>query len=256
MIEKWRLLDTGLDDAFHNMALDEAIVTARSKNLVPNTLRFFGWNPSAVSVGYFQSMEEEVDIEACNKRDVDYVRRRTGGGAVYHDRDGELTYSLIVNTGHRLISDDFQKTYETLCSGLVLGLRCMGIPAEFKAINDIIVGGKKISGNAQTRGMDVVHQHGTILREVNPALMFTLLKVPNEKIRDKMIKAVGERVTSINGYLKKNTTFEELKEALVSGFEEAFKIELVPGEILEFEEQTSTRLEAEKYATKEWNFKR
>jgi lipoate-protein ligase A len=99
--------------------------------------------------------------------------------------------------------------------------------------------------------MDVVHQHGTILREVNPALMFTLLKVPNEKIRDKMIKAVGERVTSINGYLKRNTTFEELKEALVSGFEEAFKTELAAGEILEFEEQSSTRLEAEKYATKE-----
>jgi lipoate-protein ligase A len=200
-------------------------------------------------------MEEEVDIEACNKRDVDYVRRRTGGGAVYHDRDGELTYSLIVNTDHRLISNDFQKTYETLCSGLVLGLRRMGIPAEFKPINDIIVDGKKISGNAQTRGMEV-HQHGTILREVNPALMFTLLKVPDEKIRDKMIRSVGERVVSINGYLKRNATFEELREALVSGFEEAFKIELVPGEILKFEEQTSTRLEAEKYVTKEWNFKR
>ena len=144
MTEKWRLLGTRLDDAFHNMALDEAIVTARSKNLVPNTLRFFRWNPSAVSIGYFQSMEEEVDIEACNKRDVDYVRRRTGGGAVYHDKDGELTYSLIVNSDHRLISDDFQKTYETLCSGLVSGLRRIEIPAEFKAINDIIVDGKKI----------------------------------------------------------------------------------------------------------------
>ena len=256
MTEKWRLLDTGLNDAFSNMALDEAIVMARSRNLVPNTLRFFRWNPSAVSIGYFQGMEEEVDVEACDKRDVDYVRRRTGGGAVYHDRDGELTYSLIVNKDHRLISDDFQKTYETLCSGLVLGLRRMEIPAEFKAINDIIVDGKKISGNAQTRGMDVVHQHGTILREVNPALMFTLLKVPNEKIRDKMIKAVGERVTSINGYLKRNTTFEELKDAFLRGFEEAFKIELVPGETIESEQQSSVRLQTEKYATKEWNFKR
>jgi len=60
MSEKWRLLDTGLNDAFYNMALDEAIVIARSKNLVPNTIRFFRWSPSAVSIGYFQSMEEEV----------------------------------------------------------------------------------------------------------------------------------------------------------------------------------------------------
>jgi lipoate-protein ligase A len=256
MIEKWRLLNTGLHDAFYNMALDEAIAIARSKNLVPNTLRFFRWNPSALSIGYFQSMEEEVDIEACNERDIDYVRRRTGGGAVYHDRDGELTYSLIIKENHRLTSKDFQETYKTLCSGLVLGLRLLGIPAEFKPINDIIVEGKKISGNAQTRGMHVVHQHGTILRTVDPKLMFTLLRVPSEKIRDKMIESVEERVTSINRFLKREASFGELKEALIHGFTRSFKIELLPGKTIEFEEQLAAKLKAEKYATKEWNFKR
>ena len=256
MVEKWRLLDTGLHDAFYNMALDEAIAVARSKNLVPNTLRFFRWEPSAVSIGYFQSMEEEVDIAACDERGIDYVRRRTGGGAVYHDRDGELTYSLIINENHRLISRDFQETYRTLCSGLVLGLSLLGIPAEFKPINDIIVEGKKISGNAQTRSMNVVHQHGTILREVNPSLMFTVLKVPSEKIRDKLIKSVEERVTSINMFLKRKISFEELKEALVNGFENSFNIKLAPGEPSEFEKELAAKIKAEKYATREWNFKR
>lgn len=256
MVEKWRLLDTGLHDAFYNMALDEAIAVARSKNLVPNTLRFFRWNPSAVSIGYFQSMKDEVDIEACNERGIDYVRRRTGGGAVYHDKDGELTYSLIINEDHRLISRDFQETYRTLCSGLVSGLRLLGIPAEFKPINDIIVEGKKISGNAQTRGMNVVHQHGTILREVNPSLMFTILKVPSEKIRDKLIKSAEERVTSINRFLKREVSFNELREVLIKGFEDSFKIKLVPGTTTEFEEQLAARITAEKYATREWNFKR
>ena len=256
MVEKWRLLDTGLRDAFYNMALDEAIAIARSKKLVPNTLRFFRWEPSAVSIGYFQSMEEEVDIEACNRLGIDYVRRRTGGGAVYHDRDGELTYSLIVNEDHPLISRDFQKTYETLCSGIVRGLRVLGVPAEFKPINDIIVDGKKISGNAQTRSMNVVHQHGTILRDVDPTLMFTVLKVPSEKIRDKMIKSVKERVTSVKNYLKREVRFEELKNALIRGFEETFNIKLVPGEVTDFEEQTAIKLKMEKYSTREWNFKR
>jgi len=256
MAEEWRLLDTDLGDAFYNMALDEAIAIARSKNLVPNTLRFFRWEPSAVSIGYFQSMEEEVDIKACNKLGIDYVRRRTGGGAVYHDRDGELTYSLIINEDHPLISRDFQKTYENLCSGIIRGLRILGVPAEFKPINDIIVGGKKISGNAQTRSMNVVHQHGTILRDVNPTLMFTVLKVPSEKIRDKMIKSVKERVTSIKSYLKKEVSFEELKDALIKGFEEAFNIRLIPGEVTNFEEQTAIKLKMEKYSTREWNFKR
>jgi lipoate-protein ligase A len=81
MTEKWRLLDTGTHDAFYNMALDEAIAAARTKNLVPNTIRFFRWEPSAVSIGYFQSMEEEVDTSSCNERNIDYIRRRTGGGS-------------------------------------------------------------------------------------------------------------------------------------------------------------------------------
>ena len=256
MIEEWRLLDTGLHDAFHNMALDEAIAIARSKNLVPNTLRFFRWEPSAVSIGYFQSMEEEVDIAACDGRGVDYVRRRTGGGAVYHDREGELTYSLIINEDHRLISRDFQETFRTLCSGLVLGLDLLGIPAEFKPINDIVVEGKKISGNAQTRGMSVVHQHGTILRQVDPSIMYTLLKVPDEKIRDKLIRSVEERITSIDAFLQRKVSFKELKEALIYGFQDAFKIRLVRGGTLESEQRLAARLEAEKYSTKEWNFKR
>ena len=256
MIEEWRLLDTGLRDAFYNMALDEAIAMARSKNLVPNTVRFFRWEPSAVSIGYFQSMEEEVDTAACDERGVSYVRRRTGGGAVYHDRDGELTYSLMANQEHRLISRDFQETYRVLCSGVVLGLSLLGIAADFKPINDIVVGGKKISGNAQTRGMNVVHQHGTILREVDPSTMFRVLKVPNEKIRDKLIGSVEERVTSINRFLERRVSFMELKEALISGFEDSLKIKLVPGEILESEERLAARLGAEKYSTREWNFKR
>jgi len=256
MGEKWRFLDTGLNDAFYNMALDEAIVIARSRNLVPNTLRFFRWSPSAVSIGYFQSMEEEVDLQTCDEMGIDYVRRRTGGGAVYHDREGELTYSIIVNEDHRLISRDFQETYRTLCSGLVSGLRRLGISAEFRPINDIVAQGKKISGNAQTRGMNVVHQHGTILREVNPALMFKVLKVQNEKIRDKLIKSVEERVTSINAVLGREVSFKELKEALIKGFEESFRIELTLGSITDFEEALAQRLKAEKYATKEWNFRR
>jgi len=256
MSEKWRLLDTGLNDAFYNMALDEAIVIARSKNLVPNTIRFFRWSPSAVSIGYFQSMEEEVDIKACDEMGIDYIRRRTGGGAVYHDTEGELTYSIIVDENHRLISRDFQETYRTLCSGLVLGLRQLGVPAEFKPINDIVARGKKISGNAQTRGMSIVHQHGTILRKVDPALMFKVLKVPSEKIRDKLIRSVEERVTSINDVLGRDVSFRELKDALIKGFEDSFGIKLMPGSITDFEEDLAQRLKVEKYASRKWNFRR
>lgn len=255
MAEKWRLLDTGAGNAYCNMALDEAIATARSKNLVPNTIRFFRWKPSAVSIGYFQSMEDEVDLASCKLRGVDYIRRITGGGAVYHDYDGELTYSAIVNEENRLVPKDILKSYEVLCAGLTLGLRLLNVPAEFEPINDIVVGGRKISGNAQTRRMGVVHQHGTILREVDPTLMFNLLKVPSEKIRDKLIKGVKERVTSINSYLGREVSFEELKRVLIEGFEKALDIDLAKGQIADCEERLTAELR-EKYASKDWNFKR
>lgn len=256
MIDKWRFLDTDGRDAFFNMGLDEAIVIAREKNLVPNTLRFFRWEPSAVSIGYFQSMEEEVDVAECDRRGVDYVRRRTGGGAVYHDRDGELTYSIIISEDHKLVSTDIQKTYQTLCSGLTVGLNILGIPAKFKIINDIVVDGKKISGNAQTRRKGVVHQHGTILIKVDPSLMFKLLKVPNEKIRDKLISSVEERVTSINSYLKKNVSLSEINKAFKTGFERAFNIKLDSGQLIGFEIDLAKKLKKEKYASKDWNFGR
>jgi lipoate-protein ligase A len=101
-----------------------------------------------------------------------------------------------------------------------------------------------------------VHQHGTILLKVDPSLMFAVLKVPNEKIRDKLIKSVEERVTSLHGLLKREVSFDELKEALVKGFEVSFKITLVQGALTEFEEQKAAELKTEKYAKRGWNFKR
>ena len=170
--------------------------------------------------------------------------------------DGELTYSIIMNQDHSLISPDFQETYKILCSGLVRGLRLLAVPAEFKPINDIIAEGKKISGNAQTRGMNIVHQHGTILREVDPSLMFKVLKVPNEKSRDKLIKSVEERVASVNNLLKREIGFEELQRALIKGFEESCEVTLALGTTTKVEEQLAAKLKADKYATREWNFKR
>src|SRR3989344_9694956 len=94
MSEKWRVLPLESYDAYMAMAIDEAISEAVAAGGEP-TIRFWSWKPSAVSIGYFQSLDEEVNIQRCYELGVDYVRRRTGGGAVYHDSKGELTYSVI-----------------------------------------------------------------------------------------------------------------------------------------------------------------
>lgn len=250
-MEKWRLLLRGSRNAFSNMALDEAIM----RILPQNTISFYGWEPSAISIGYFQSMEEEVDTEACRRYGIDCVRRVTGGGAVYHDSQGEITYSIIVPEEHEKIPHSILESYNVLCGGIVNGLRTLGLNAEFKPVNDIVVNGKKISGNAHTRRNKRILQHGTILCDVNPKLMFSVLKVPDEKIRDKMIKTVEERVTSIKkelGDVDKN----KVVDALITGFENVLGVELVKGNITKEELLLAEELKECKYGTKEWNFKR
>ncbi|MHA1710939.1 MAG: lipoate--protein ligase family protein, partial [Candidatus Freyarchaeota archaeon] len=112
----WRLLELEVNDAFMNMAVDEAILVARISGRAPNTLRFYRWNPSTVSIGRFQDVFSVVNVESCRQHGVDIVRRITGGGAVYHDHDGEITYSVVVDKKSFGFSDVI-RTYNMICNG-------------------------------------------------------------------------------------------------------------------------------------------
>jgi len=254
--DTWRFISLSINDAYMNMAIDEAILKLRSIKKSPNTLRFYRWNPSAVSIGYFQSVKDEVDLEACKKMGIDVVRRITGGGTVYHDFEGEITYSIIVDEKNPKIPYDIIKSYEVICKGIVIGLKALGLNPEFKPINDIIVNNKKISGNAQTRKSGVVLQHGTILLDSNVQTMFKVLKVSDEKIRDKMIKAVEERVTTIKKELGRKPSFKEVEEALKYGFENALQVKFIDDKLTHEELELAKKLKETKYSSKEWIFKR
>lgn len=256
MGEVWRLVGVDVYDGYMNMAIDEAILRRKSAGLAPNTLRFYRWKPSAVSIGYFQTVEQEVNLNYCRRRNVDVVRRNTGGGAVFHDYDGELTYSLIVNQDERRIPNDILESYRVICGGIVEGLDRLGIKAEFKPINDIVVKGRKISGNAQTRRRRVVLQHGTVLLKVDVRSMFGALKVSGEKISDKVIKSVEERVTSISRELERDVSFDELFEALRYGFEKALGVEFLEAKLDDDELKLAADLREGKYKTEWWNFSR
>lgn len=256
MVEEWRIMGLDVNDAYLNMAIDEAICRLRAKNRSPNTIRFYRWKPSAVSLGYFQLVEQEVNLEACKKLGVDVIRRMTGGGAVYHSYEGEVTYSIIVNQDHPKIPTDIIKSYEVICSGIVLAMKQLGINAEFRSVNDIDVNEKKISGNAQTRRWGVLLQHGTILMDTDIKMMFTVLRVSKEKISDKMIKSAEERVTTIKRELGRNVSFEEVTNALKQTFPKVFDIKPVEGKLSEEEKALAAKLRKEKYNTKDWIFKR
>lgn len=254
MTEQWRLLKTEGNTAAVNMAIDRAVLTANSQGIVPPTVRFFTWQPPAISIGYFQSLEEEVDLDICKQLGIDYVRRITGGGAVFHDK--ELTYSIVIPESHPQIPINIMESYGRICGAIMKGLKHLGIESKYMPINDIITGGKKISGNAQTRKAGTVLQHGTILVDVDVEKMFSLLKVPDEKIRDKMISDVKQRVTSIKHILGSETCFDESSEAMKIGFEEEFNVELVEGVLTEEEIKLSKKFENECFSTIDWNHRR
>ncbi|MFX0068562.1 MAG: biotin/lipoate A/B protein ligase family protein [Promethearchaeota archaeon] len=255
-MEEWRLIDLEVLSGPMTMAIDEAILRLATLGESPPTLRLYRWNPSAVSIGYFQSIHEEVDLEICKKLEVDVVRRITGGGAVYHDYDGEITYSIIVKEDNPKIPTDIMESYELLCQGIVGGLKNLGMNAEFKPINDIIVNGRKISGNAQTRRQNVLLQHGTILVDFDPGAMFKVLKVSEAKISDKLIQSVRERVTSIRNEMEDEITFEQVRKALIEGFQGALQINFREGRLSKGERELADRLLKEKYSSERWNFRR
>jgi lipoate-protein ligase A len=239
------------------MAIDEAIMTARIKDLIPNTLRFYLWKPSAVSIGKFQKVEDEVDSDSCSRRGVDIVRRITGGGAVYHGFEDEVTYSVVVNK-QDLGTSDIATVYTILYAGLAEALRFLGVSADFnegspRACPNLTVKGKKISGSAQTHKAGVVLQHGTLLLDIDFEEMFALLRVPWTRTSMEVINIARRKMTSIHEELGKEVSTREVAEALEEGFSRALSVELVEGGMTSYELELAEKLQKEKYVKDEWN---
>jgi lipoate-protein ligase A len=250
-MKKGRILETIKERGAKQMAIDEAMLIARINNLVPNTLRFFTWEPSAITVGFFQDLEQELDLQRAKDLKVDVIRRYSGGGAVFHE--DELTYSLVVS--EKDISLNVLDSYKYLCQGVIKGLESLGIEAEFKPINDILVKGKKISGNAQTRKEGVILQHGTILLSVNLEKMFSLLKISDEKLKGKLIASAKEGVTSIKNELQdKDLNIKDLKKVFRQGFAESLGLEFEEAALSKEEKKIANELYRDKYLSKDWSY--
>jgi len=254
----WRLLRLETNNAFMNMAVDEAILQSRIAERVPNTIRFFRWQPSAISIGRFQEVQKEVHVENCKKYGIDIVRRISGGGAVYHDYDGEITYSATVGT-EDLGTEDVFAAYNHICNGLIEAIKALGINADFNPGNpkncpNISVNGRKISGSAQSYKSGVLLQHGTLLMDLDLKKMFKFLNVPWAKTCLEIVNVAEKKITSVKQEVGSSISMMDAYEALVKGFEKALGISLKKGELTSYEQEIAKKLCREKYSTDEWNF--
>jgi lipoate-protein ligase A len=255
-MDTWRLLPLQTNDAFMNMAIDEAILNARIAGQVPNTLRFYRWQPSTVSIGKNQNPENEIYLDACKQQDVDVVRRISGGGTVYHDYEGEVTYSVVAQTA-TMGTADITEIYFKIYHAITDALRLLGVTADFssgdaKNCPNLTVNGKKVSGSSQTITRGVVLQHGTLLRNVDLPKMFTLLKFKDASCTQ-AADIAKRKITSIQDELCHKTSSETVANALAQGFKAILKIQLEEGELTPSELENANKLYKEKYSTKEWN---
>ncbi|UCE29815.1 MAG: lipoate--protein ligase family protein [Candidatus Bathyarchaeota archaeon] len=257
-MDEWRFLKLEVDDAFMNMAVDEAILSARIANMVPNTVRFYGWKPSAVSIGRFQEVFNEIHVENCKKHGVDIVRRITGGGSVYHDHVGEITYSVVVRESD-LGFKDVASTYSIICKGLIEAAKTLGITADFnpgdpKKCPNVTINRRKISGSAQSRRKRTLLQHGTFLLDTDLEKMFTFLRVPWAETCMEVIPIAEKRLTSVREELGTSVPPEEACQALVQGFQETFETRFTDGKLTNHEQELAKKLCGGKFATDRWTF--
>ncbi len=258
-----RFIDTGFRNAFENMATDEAILHYCK---IP-TLRVYGWKPAAISIGYNQDIENEINIDYCKKNNIEIVRRITGGKAVFHDK--EITYSFILPEDANLIPFEVNESYRIIANALVIALKKIGINADIKKAPDkiktpicfnsanwyeLLVNGRKISGSAQRRFNGKVLQHGPILVDFDYNKNNSIFNSNNDF---DFINNLKKRITLIKNELKNNKriTYGELANAIKEGFKENFNFKIINSFLNNEETKLAEKLTKEKYSTEEWNYK-
>jgi lipoate-protein ligase A len=264
-----RFIDTGENNGAMNMAIDEALLVIAKEKKLPPALRVYKFVPPTLSIGYFQSMEREVDLKRCKEKGYGIVRRPTGGRAVLHDK--ELTYSVTVAYPHRILEMNLLDSFHYICKGIIRAISVLGGEAYFSSredneisspscfaaptFSDIIMHGKKVVGSAQMRNNFGLLQHGSILYHVDVDDIFDCFNMDAKK-KEKLSALAKKKISSLSDEIGKEITFEMVKEALKIGMSEALGEELVETDLSEEEVKMANKLYREKYSTKQWNFKR
>ena len=268
-METWRYLPFADSSAFENMATDEALLRHAGAAPPVPTLRFFGWDPPAVSLGYFQDAMKEVNLPYCREHGIDVVRRPTGGKAVFHDR--EVTYALVAGENHPLFPRGILGTYQVISSAILRAFSKLGVEAEMAADGrshapdglaafcfsvpsryELLVKGRKICGSAQTRSKGVFLQHGSILVDFDPARTAAVLVSPGKRVEQK-IREMERAVTSLRSHLKERISPLGLTRVLLEGFEEVFHVRIMPGDLSSEERSIKEHLLRTKYTVEKWN---
>ena len=275
--ETWRFIDSGNHSPSFNMALDEALLEWHGKGEFPPIIRFYGWNPATLSIGYFQKVEKEINMSAVKELGLGFVRRPTGGRGVLHDE--ELTYSVIVSENHPKMPKSVTEAYRVISEGILKGFHLLGLDAYFAIPRseeqkstlknprsavcfdapswyELVVEGRKVAGSAQTRQQGVILQHGSILLDLDEDKLFQLFNYSNERVKERMQKSFKEKAVAINSLTDNRITIDMAKDAFKKGFADGLGIQLEDYQLSLEELDYVNKIAKEKYESDDWNFRR
>jgi lipoate-protein ligase A len=254
----------GLLDGPTNMAVDEILLRGRVVGSGPPTVRFYGWRPPTVSLGYAQPLDETVDRARCAELGIGLVRRPTGGSAILHEApEREVTYSVAARGDDFPGADDVLETYRVIGRGLAAGLGRLGVAAELAPLvrgrreavgppafcfgrtgtYEIAVGGRKLVGSAQRRQRGAFLQHGSVVLGADPARIRAVF--PGEAD-----PTLG--MTTLAEALGAPPAFDAVVAALTAGLAGAFEVALEPAGLSADESVLVAALVTEKYGTEDW----
>ena len=237
------IINSPSNNAYFNIALEEYLLCK-----FPTTTIFLLYvNAPSIIIGKFQNTLAEINLEFVKDNNIKVVRRMSGGGAVYHDL-GNLNFSF-----HTLLDSNDFMDFSKFTEPVVKVLNNFNVPAKLEGRNDLLVEGKKFSGNAKLARNGKMIQHGTILFESEMSVLNDALKMNPLKYKDKAVKSNRARVVNLKEYLPTDVTLEHLKQALI----DEILVNNQPASIYELSTEDVQGIEqliTEKYGTWVWNF--
>src|SRR5579864_6865492 len=260
MHKPYRFINTGIQDAALNMAIDESVLMHHLSGQAPPTLRLFRWSQPAISLGRFQNIEREILSDVCQQLGVALVRRPTGGRAVYHL--DEVTYSLVIGK-HYGVPTGVVAAYAYLAPGLQAALATLGVHAELSEEHvsktpsaacfasstqaDLTSNGFKLIGSAQVWKDDALLQQGSLPLDDHAAEFFSMLRFPNEAAREEALAQYCEKTTPLHTFIPA-ASWDDVADAFRNGFSKALQSDFVYGTLSASEWELAHQLAEDKYS--------
>ena len=224
-MEQWRLIDLGKADPYMAQTFYEAVAEAVHRDMSPNTLILVQPDRPYACIGYHQDLEKEIDLDYIKESELPVIRRSQGGGATYLNSD-QVFYQIIFKNSQAL-PKKVDSLFEKLLNITAASYRALGVPAEFKPLNDVVVENRKISGNGAGLHETASILVGNFIMDLNYRQMARVLKVPDAKFRDKMASSMEQWVSSLRKELGSSPSPSRIKEVYIKEFSDLLGVEIV-----------------------------